>query len=236
MSIKAIQVGALALAALAGSAYADNSMVAQRKDVGLGVQASYGVDGAGVSIAADYLLIFPNTTVRLGFNDGGISHNVSTTGMKYDGNYTARDVSLLVDWAPNGGFFRVTGGLLSGTNRISLKGVSDGNKYQLGHNTYAADQVYSIDGEVTAANKIKPYIGVGWGKLTGSDSGLFIDAGLTLSNKLNSTVTAVCGASMFDSYCARLKADALVEQSKLNDSVKFLKAVPTIKIGYVWGF
>ncbi|MBV1774641.1 hypothetical protein KSF73_02810 [Burkholderiaceae bacterium DAT-1] len=200
---------------------------------GVGVRA--GTDGVGADIAFSDAIPFPGASLRVGVSKLDFNKSVSETGVAYDGKLKLNNGSVLVDWAPIGPF-RVTGGLMFGTNKISLNGTPTGGNYQFGNHTYTASQIGSIAGEVKASRSVSPYVGVGYGTVAGMGVNFYTDFGVMFTGGAKASVNVNCGASVSAATCSQIQADAASEQQKLQDKVNFLKSYPIARIGFTIGF
>jgi len=152
--------------------------------ISVGVSAST----AGFGITLERPLLF-NLSVRL--TTGALS---TTVGQTYDANpwtqtFHESNVLVAADWHPYGGRWRLSGGVLFGSDRIDRTARPNGGVYALNGNTYPSAGS-SISSNVSYARPA-PYVGFGAG--TGIVKGFTIafDAGLIVRN--GSPVTSVSG-------------------------------------------
>jgi hypothetical protein len=75
------------------------------------------------------------------------------------------NAGVMVDYYPFVSRFHLTTGVFYAGNKISGEAVSSQN-LEIGNNIYTPDEVGTLHGKVKA-NKVAPYVGIGWGKMTG---------------------------------------------------------------------
>ncbi len=134
----------------------------------MGVGVNGGTLGIGAEIDAgltDYL------GVRAGASYLSFSFNSTISYVDYDMEPEFTNGSLLLDWYPFGGAFRITGGIYMGDNTISLAGKArtDLVPSEFAGLTPLADTI-SIQGNVEY-NSVSPYAGIGWNSKTDQASG-----------------------------------------------------------------
>lgn len=142
------------------------SVGAQTMSVGL----KAGTQGIGVDLSTP---ILPDTlNARLGASYLSYNRAYDSSNVHYDGTLKLKNLSALADYYPFHGSFRLTGGLSYNGNKFDVTAVPTGSQtYTINGNTYTAQNVGSMAGEVTW-NKAAPYLGIGWGNPVGTHSGL----------------------------------------------------------------
>ncbi len=123
------------------------------------VTAQAGTLGAGGSL---YLALPYHSDVRFGGNYFSISHALNSGGVHYDGTVRLQSFTLLADWHPFHGVFRLTGGVAYNDNRFSLTATPSGGTYTINGRPYSASKVGLLTG-VVAFNRADPYFGIGLG-------------------------------------------------------------------------
>ncbi len=202
---------------------------------GVGVRA--GTDGLGADVAFDDLVPYvPGTSLRLGVSELNFNHSVNSTNVSYQGKIKLEDGSALLDFAPLGPLFRISGGLMFGNNRLTLTGQPTSGAYSLGNNTYQASQVGSVNAEIKPHSSASPYLGIGFGRVSGAGVNFYSDFGAIFNGGMKASVNASCGASMPAATCAQFQSDAAVESQKLQSSVNTLKVWPVARVGITIGF
>src|SRR6185436_234761 len=110
-----------------------------------GIGARIGTTGLGADVAWD---LAPTLSARLGYSGGSVDHDVDT-------NIT------FLDFAPLGPLFRFTGGFIFNQNKFDVQ----------------SDQVNggSISGTVKPGNSAAPYLGIGYGRVSGAGVNFYAD-------------------------------------------------------------
>src|SRR6185436_20674854 len=157
-------VAGLALAA-AGSAQA------------AGIGARVGTTGLGADVAWD---LAPTLSARLGYSGGSVNHDVSTDATTYHGKLNLKNLNTFLDFAPLGPFFRFTGGFVFNDNKFDVH----------------TDQVSggSISGTVKPEKSAAPYLGIGYGRVSGTGVNFYADLGVMFQGSPQASLNANCGS------------------------------------------
>lgn len=202
--VKCAVVG-LALAA-AGSAQA----------AGVGVRV--GTTGLGADIAWD---LAPTLSARLGYSGGSLDHDTSTDTVHYDGKVKFSSVNTLLDFAPLGPFFRLSGGFMFSDSKYDVRGDTGSGS--------------SISGTVKPGKSAAPYLGIGYGRVSGAGVNFYADLGIIFQGSPRASLTASCG-SLSAGSCTALQNQVAAEQARLEDKLKDLKYYPVLNVGITVGF
>lgn len=138
------------------------NVMAAQGDVGIGVKA--GTLGAGVEVIyglQDYLVL------RGGINYITFDFDSTVSEIDYNMEPEFKNVTMLVDWHPFSGAFRLTGGFSLNDNKVNLDGTVDRDQIPSQYSQYAylTDLVH-IQGTVDF-NSFTPYAGIGWSSSPG---------------------------------------------------------------------
>jgi len=202
-SYKKIAVAA-ALAA-AGSAHA----------AGIGVRA--GTTGVGADVAWS---VAPTLSARLGYSGLNWDRDVTTSsGIRYDGKLKLSNFNALLDFSPLGPF-RITGGFIFNKNKFDAASAPGTGGSSLSAN-------------VEMGKSAAPYLGVGYGNVSGFGVNFYADLGIMFSGSPKASVTAACGTLP---NCSSLQAQAAAERARLEDELKDFKYWPVLNIGITVGF
>ncbi len=119
-----------------------------------------------LGVGAVICLGFPHSVdLRFGSNVFLIRHAVDSGSTRYRAWMHLESFTLLGDWHPFRGNFRLTAGMIDNQNRFSLRATPRSGTYTVGGTTYtyAAPQAGgSLVGSVTFAS-VAPYVGIGFG-------------------------------------------------------------------------
>lgn len=199
----------------------------------MGVSAKVGTAGGGVD------LTFPvsNTfKVRAGYSGYNYTDTVTKEGITYDGKLEVGGWSLLGDWHPSGGGFRFTGGIYSPKHAITGNAQAtsgtitlDGTTYNIGSDIAGASMSSKWD-------KVSPYLGLGYDGFNSTKSGGFYftaDAGVILTGSPKVKLAADC---LNPSICAAVADSITAEETKLNNNLKSIRAMPVVQLGVGYRF
>lgn len=176
-------LGGVLLALFASPAYAVTPLA-------LAVQG--GTLGVGGSI---YLALPLHTDVRFGGAYLPVSHALNSGGVHYDGSVRLQTFTLLADWHPFHGIFRLTGGIVYNDNRFTLTGTPNGGTYIINGTSYTASQVGSLTG-VATFNRVDPYFGFGLGNpFRGGRWSVGLDLGVVYQGAAHVSLTATGAAA-----------------------------------------
>jgi len=141
------------------------SVLAAQGDVGVAVKA--GTLGAGVEVM---LALQDDLALRGGFNYIKFDFESTLSEVDYTMEPDFKNLTMLLDWHPFGGAFRLTGGFSLNDNKVNLDGTVNRGVIPPQYNQYAylTDQVH-LQGTVDF-NAFAPYAGIGWSSNHG-DSG-----------------------------------------------------------------
>src|SRR6185436_13214265 len=175
-------VAGLALAA-AGSAQA------------AGIGARIGTTGLGADVAWD---VAPTLSARLGYSAGKVDHDVSTDLTTYHGKLKLSNLNTFLDFAPLGPLFRISGGFIFNDNKFDVN----------------TDQVNggSISGTVKPSKTAAPYLGIGYGRVSGTGVNFYADLGVMYQGSPKASLTANCG-TLSAAQCAPLQNQVASEQA-----------------------
>ena len=196
----------LSLVAAAGSAHA------------AGIGARVGTTGVGADVAWD---LAPTLSARLGYSAGTVDHDVSTN-ITYHGKLKLSNFNTFLDFAPLGPLFRITGGFVFNDNKFDVQ----------------SDPVngVNISGTVKPEKSAAPYLGIGYGRVSGTGVNFYADLGVMFQGTPQATLTANCGAFAGTSQCTDAQNRVAGEQQRLQDELKNAKYYPVLNIGLTIGF
>jgi hypothetical protein len=182
---------------------------------GIGVRA--GTTGVGADVAFD---LAPTLSARLGYSGGSVDHDVSTN-ITYHGKLKLSNLNTFLDFAPLGPFFRITGGFIFNDNKFDVQ----------------SDPVNgaTISGTVKPEKSAAPYLGIGYGRVSGTGVNFYADLGVMFQGTPQATLTANCG-SLTPAQCAPAQSQVASQQQQLQDQLKNAKYYPVLNIGLTIGF
>jgi len=183
-----------------------------------GIGARVGTTGLGADVAWD---LAPTLSARLGYSAGTVNHDVSTDLTNYHGKLKLSNLNTFLDFAPLGPLFRISGGFIFNDNKFDVN----------------TDQVNgsSISGTVKPSKSAAPYLGIGYGRVSGTGVNFYADLGVMYQGSPKATLTANCG-TLSAGQCSTLQSQAASEQAQLEDKLKNAKYYPVLNIGLTIGF
>ena len=196
--------------------------------------AGIGISTLGLGIEGSYA--FNDTfSASLGLNHYKYSTSDVSSDIDYDIEMKLQSVALLGNFFPFHGAFRVSAGIFSNDNKISMDAKPAGS-YDIGNTQYSAADIGTLTAKVSF-NKIAPYLGVGWGKRVRKGFGMTGDIGVLIqgSPKLEMTATGPItdpSNPLHSQFTADLERERLSAQDDLSD----FKMYPVLGIGLSYRF
>lgn len=194
-------------------------------DFWIGVKA--GTLGLGVEAAWRPV---PYLDIRGGGNFFSLDEDSSEAGIDYDGELDLRTfyatANLRVPLSP----FRVTAGIFSNGNEITLTSRDTG-MITVGSTTYpgAAVGQLQVKGDF---DSIAPYFGIGFDFRIFNTLGLIIDAGVLRQGSINIGITSTGALASDPAFQAELEAERMELQNEVDD----YDIYPVVSIGLSFNF
>lgn len=244
-------LGAGLLAASAAASAQEAAPPSDKTTVGVSLDVSV-LLGIGLSVG---------TSLGDHFNARGLYHGytyskeIEDEGGNYDGEFKLSTFGAMFDYHPFEGAFRITAGLMSNGNKISLKGIaSSTSEFEVGDCTYvssASDPLF-VNGNVDF-NSTAPYLGFGWGGNMNAAPGFYgiFDIGVMLSGSPKADLNAggsaraktgqasSCGDSTTDrpvNQFPEFQQELADAENDANEESKDFKLWPNISFGIGWRF
>lgn len=181
-----------------------------------GIGARIGTTGVGADVAWQ---VAPTLSARVGYSGLSWDRDTSTDNVRYDGKLKLSNLNTFVDWSPLGPF-RLTGGVIFNGNKYDVRGESGGG---------------AIVGQVKTGKSAAPYLGIGYGNVSGAGVNFYADLGVMFQGSPKASLSAECG-SINPVACAQLRQQAADEEARLRDKLKDFKYYPVLNIGLTVGF
>ncbi len=214
-------------------AIASTSVMAQDSDVmkdwGLSLKA--GTAGMGLDVTKK---VTDNWKVRAGFSDFKYDDTYTQDQVDYEGQLRLGGWNLLADWHPNGGGWRVSGGVFGPSHKLSGSGKINGG-ITINGRTYDVLDLGRVDFE-SKWSGIKPYLGVGYDGFNNSSKGgmyFSADVGVVFAGSPKVSLTANCLNPLL---CSAIEADRAAEESKIRNDLKDFKYLPVVQVGIGYRF
>ena len=198
---------------------------AAEKDYTVGVNA--GTTGLGVDFSYNYN---DKLSATIGFNGYSYAYDLEADNIEYDGEINLQTISVLGNYHPFGGKFRLTGGIVHNGNTVSLQAYqAPGVSYTIGDTTYSDE--LTLDGEL-GFKDVAPYVGIGWGHAVDKNWGLSADLGVLYHGTPDLTLTADGAATLDPTFDAEFQK----EKANAEDDIAEFKYYPVAKVGLFFRF
>jgi hypothetical protein len=197
---------------------------------GIGVRA--GTTGLGADIGFG---LIPTLAARVGYSGLSYSTTIDETDIDYDSKLRLSNLHLLLDWSPLGPF-RLTGGFVVNDNKVDVTGRPTGGTYTINGVSYPATAVGSLSGSIKSGNRMAPYLGIGYGNVSGFGVNFYFDLGVMLQGSPTANLGVTCGTALSATQCSQLRTDVAAEQARLQNEIKNFKVYPVANIGVTIGF
>lgn len=215
-----IRLVATAVLALPAIAAAEGFNVSARAStLGLGADVGYAFN--------DYL------NVRVGFNNYTRDYETTEDDIDYDFDLELDSKTVMIDFHPFGGSFRLTAGMLDNNNELNGQAVSAGD-YEIGGATYTSAEIGTLYSNVKLGESNPLYVGLGFAQALGeSDWGFTFDVGMVMMGKPVLTLTPEGGTLVSDpNFQADLEEEEQAAQADLDDFENY----PVIALGLTFQF
>jgi hypothetical protein len=196
--------------------------------LGLGVEATVG--------------IAPQLQVRVGAHGGAYDDQREASDIEYDATARVRAGTVLVDWHPGGGVFRVTGGAVYNGNEVEGESVTPASGvYVIGGVPVPAALVGRLRGKVEW-DPVAPYAGFGWGNplAAGRRWRVGLDLGVIFQGEPDVTLTPLFppGSPLASNPAARALLDMQLakEERELEDELSDYDLYPAVSFGISYRF
>lgn len=208
---------AAAAALTLSQAHAEATLGAKVGTLGLGIEGSYGLSD--------------QWSVRAGFNQYDYDFEDDLDGVDFDGDLELSSVTLLGDFRPFAGAFRVTGGAVFNGNAITA--VADPvNTYEVGDNVYTLAETGTLSAD-TDFDSVAPYLGLGWDLGLGEQLNLNVDLGVLFQGEASVSFNSVGGTLSGD---PAFLADLEDEERLAEDDLEDYDLYPVLSIGISYRF
>lgn len=197
---------------------------------GTAVSLKFGTLGLGVDVTQS---LRENVNGRAGINFyNGDYDATGSDDVEYDIDLNLRTVSLLVDWHPYEGEFRVSGGLLYNGNNAEVRGTPT-DSIKIGDTRYSPAQIGVLKYKLDFRN-IAPYLGIGVGNALRKDRkvAFVFDLGILFQGSPSVELSAENSTLPIDV----IQSDLQQEEEELEDDISSIKIYPVLSFGFTYRF
>lgn len=229
MNQKTIHTGlaaTLLTACLATTAHAQDEYASH---ISLGVGAS--TTGLGLDAA---WRPHRNFSVIAGYH-GGLEWDGDhdTDEASYTGDIDLQAGSLKLAYHPFGGRFYLAAGAMLPDMEANVVGTArDGENFEFDGTTYTAAQVGTLNGTLTIADGVQPYVGLGWRSSHERGLGFFSELGVMSTD----VEVSLSSSNNYEALDPRFNEDLRKEEQRLEDEADELSVYPVAMFGISYTF
>ncbi|WP_240454254.1 hypothetical protein [Halomonas sp. NO4] len=167
-----------------------------------------------------------------------------TGGLDWDGDYDTEeanysgDVSLAagalkLDYYPFAGRFFLTVGAMLPDMEANVTGrAKENGDFEFDGTTYTASDVGTLNGQLTIADGVQPYAGLGWRSSHESGFGFFSEVGVMATN----VDVSLSSSENYEANNATFRDSLRREEQRLEDEADELSVYPVAVIGISYTF
>lgn len=176
----------------------------------------------------------PAFGVRAVGTDLSPSYETSKDDVKYKGKLNLKSVSLLGDFYPMQGAFRITAGAVFNHDTFTGHAVSENGFVIINGVPYPVSSGDSVQARATYPHDVMPYLGIGWGNPSFHKQGIGVtaDLGAIYTDHAHATLTATGPDAANPTLLAALQQ----EQDRLNHDLHKVSVYPVASVGVYYGF
>ena len=218
----------LTLIAAASVLAASAPAYAQSEPGGLSVGVTGGTLGIGPEVG---FRISPTFGIRANATFLGISEDVDSDGIEYNGDLDLQSYGAMLDVHPFGGGFRISGGARIAKNRIGLKATPT-EDVEVGNRVFTPAQIGTLTGRIKPKD-FAPTLTLGWGGGLMSGIKFGVDAGVMFQGRPKVTRLSANGTA-----ASRPEfQDALAqERLEIEDDIDDFKLFPILQLSVGYQF
>ncbi len=194
---------------------------------------SLGLKATTLGVGLEYERFFsPSISGRIGVNYFTYDYSGTESDIDYDFALTLKSLSVLLDWHPFKGIFRISGGVIYNGNDLDAKANVSGT-YEIGDSKYTGAQVGTLTGRIDFDN-IAPYLSFGVDTSSGKEKGFgfLFELGAIYQGSPDVSLSASGPIASNSAF----QADLTKEENNLQDELDNFKFYPVIAIGLNYRF
>jgi len=178
--------------------------------------------------------VSPYFGARLIGTDTSPTYKTSRDDIDYKGHYDFKSLSLLGDWYPWAGAFRVSAGVVRDEDRIRAQAQPNGNGVVVVDGSYPLLPGDELNADGSFPHQYVPYLGIGLGNPAAHHQGAGFTADLGAMYTQNPTVTL--SATGADASNPIAQYEVQQEQNRLNNDLHKINVFPVANVGLYYGF
>ncbi len=195
------------------------------------VSALAGTTGAGADISWRLHQRFGITAQYA----GGLEWDgdYETDEVNYEGDLDISAAALKVDFHPFGGRFYVTAGAMLPDMEANVRGsAKDNQAFEFDGNTYTTAELGTVHGQLTVADGVQPYAGLGWRSSHTQGLSVFSELGVMAVDVAVDLRTS----NDYESRNDEFREDLRREEQTLKDDADELPFYPVAVLGISYTF
>lgn len=193
--------------------------------------------GLGASVAAR---IIPELNARVGINGFGVGVDYEETDTTYDGDVNLFNISTLVDYYPfkKSGFHLSAGLVFTDNGADGTATPSSDGTIEIGGEPFDADELGSVDADVSLTSDVAPYLGIGWGNPVAKSKnlGFWFNLGVMFGDSPEVTLTPNLGPAATPAVQAEINQAIEKEVDEIEDDLDFINIYPVLSLGLYYHF
>ncbi len=192
-----------------------------------------GVGTTGGSLSGTFNLS-ESTNIRTIYAAYSDTFNETDSGIAYNYDIDLSTFSVLLDWHPFDGGFRVSAGAVSNGNEYKATGSQTTGNITVGNQTFSAAQLGTLRAQIDS-DSVVPYLGLGWGNAVakGSPLSFSFDLGVIFQGDPNVTLTT---EGTDPAIQADVTTQLAVEKAQLENDLDNFKLYPVVNVGVAYRF
>lgn len=163
----------------------------------------------------------------------GVSHEIDSDDVTYDGSFDLESYGAMVDLYPFGGGFRVSGGFRINNNRASADAEPTGGTFTFNGVDYDTTTLVTSARTRARVDDFAPALTIGYagGNRSGFVFGVEAGALFQGSAKIDPiTITGTCATAPATLGCGTIAADLEAERRDVQDDVDDYKVYPILQL------
>ena len=193
-----------------------------------------GAGTTGYSISGTFGLT-KTTNLRAIYASYDDTLNETNSGIDYVYDLDLSTTSLLLDWHPFKGRFRLSAGVVNNGNEYRATAAQNTGSITVGNQTFSTAQLGTLKAEVDT-DSVVPYLGIGWGNAISQKGGaLSFSADIGVIFQGDPTVTLTTEGTDA-SIQSQVTTQLAVEKSQLEDDLDDFKFYPVVNISMAYRF
>ncbi len=177
---------------------------------------------------------------RVGLNALTLSADFELDQIDYTADVNLRSFSVLADWHPYAGSFRLSLGMMINQSNFKVS-ASSSDSYQIGNETYNGD--LSLNGQINF-RPVAPYFGLGWGNAVsaGKRWGFNMDVGILMAGQMkigmdaSGVVSDSSGNSIDVSNESVFQENLAKEVASIQEDLDAIKILPLLSASVSYKF